>query len=466
VGAALIIAAPAMAEMRLTPSVRVSETFSDNVDQDPDGLEDEAFLTDVTPGATLRYSGARVNGSLDAFATLRHQNAGDDKGIDAIPSVAGFGEAEAIPETLFLNASASLSSELLNTRGNDTESNKTTVQNYSVGPTLRHRFGNFADGEVSYSFDQQLNSGGGNNLSDSRAHSGSVVLSSGTDFAKILWSLNASASQSERQNDDNVSRRAANVDLEYVVFRSFSLLGSGGYEKFDDGDPGNDVNGATWQAGFRWRPGPRTEISLEYGENDGDESFTGDLRYQITPRTTLRASYSEQLTVGQERLVQDLSFIGTDPNTGALIDTRTGLPFDPNASTTTLSNDTERTKVFRLALLGSRGRNTFSVSGSVEKTDQRGVGTTGDENAYTFDLGWTRRISPRANIDFSGSFERNEFELNGREDTEFSVGGGYSYNLYTNITAFAQYTFSKQFSDVEANEFTENLVTVGLNMSF
>ncbi len=466
-GALALGAAPMAAEFRLEPSISVQESFSDNVDQDPDGQEKTALITEVSPGAILRWTGRRVTTSIDLALTASHQTDGEDEGITLEPNAAGLGSVEILRENLFLDAAAAASADLLNTREQDTEANREIIQTYSASPRLVGSFGSFADAETSYRFDQVINddSGDSETLGNSQTHTIEAALNSGSDFAIYRWGLSGQVSESDRDNDDDVSRRDARLDLEYVVDRSFSLLASGGYQFFDDGDQSNDINDPTWNGGFRWRPGPRTDLTATYGQRDNAKSLAADLRYQITPQTGFFAIYSEVLETGQERLARDLSSIGTDPDTGALIDTNTGLPFDPSTSSTSLDNDTQRTKTLSTGLNGVRGRNTFGITGTVEFTeDQSSIGD--DEDAYIVNLSWGRQLSPRAQIGTNASYARNEFKLDGREDNEYSAGIEYSYNLFENMRAFGSYDFTKQDSTDSNEEFLENLVTLGVGVTF
>ncbi len=481
IGALLVNGAPVLAEFRFEPTLSVEERFSDNVDQDPDGQRTHAFITDVTPAADLRWTGSRVTTTLDLSVTARHQTAGEDEGEDVLPDVAGLANAELVREHLFLDASAAASTELLNTREQDTESNKSIVQTYSASPSLVGSFGDFADAETFYRFTQVIETGGsssgggqggGEDLDDEQTHQVGAALTSGTDFSQIRWTLSGEASESDRKAENDVgtegdvSRRDVALDLEYIIDRSFSLLGGVGYQQFDDGDIENDIDGMTWNTGFRWRPGTRTELTATYGKRDNANSFAGDLRHELGPRTSIFASYSEVLETGQERLADDLSAIGTDPDTGDLIDTRTGQPFETSTSTTTISNRTQRTRRFSTGVNGVRGRNTFGVNGSVEFSEEEGTGATEEEEGYQVGANWGRQLSPRAQLDVDANYARNDFKRENRTDNEYSGGISYTYNIFRNINVFTSYQLIVQTSDLESEEFYENLASLGLRMSF
>ena len=464
-------AAAVAQQVQLEPGISVQESYSDNVDRDPRSLREDAFITDVIPSVTLRWSGNRVTTAVDAASTFRHQTGGEDKGLSVLPNAAGLGSAEIWQDHLFFDASAAVSTELLNTQENDTDSNRSTVQTYNASPRLLGSFSDFADVETFYSFTQVFEDGGSDaadsDVGNTTTHAIGGTLSSGPDFTRLRWAFNASASEQDSDNDDDVSRRNVGLDLEYIVDRSFSGLGGVGYEFFDDGDSGNDISGLTWNVGFRWRPGSRTDITATFGRRDDDQSFDVDARHQLSPQTSIFARYEETLETGDERLAEDLSFLGTDPETGQLIDTRTGQPFDPSTNITTTDDDTQRTRTFTAGINGTRGRNTFGVSGRAEFTRDVGSAASNDEeDAYGVSVNWGRRLTPRANLDTSFDYFRNEFKNSSRTDNQYEAGFVYSYNLFRNLNAFGAYDFGVQTSDDKQEEFLENRVTLGVSVRF
>lgn len=465
-----------MAQVKLTPTVSVTETYSDNIDQLPDGQESSAILSDVTPALALRWRSARVTAAADASATFRHQTAGEDKGVEILPGLGGFSTFEVSRDLFFVDASASVSQQLLNTRQNDTSANRDTVQNYSLSPYVVGQFGGFANAELRYTLDQVLTGqdnnaafagSTANDLSDATTHTMRATLDSGADFSRLVWSLAASASESSRVDTTDVSRRDVALNVEYPVARWLSVLGGAGYQKFDDGDPVDEVDGPSWDAGILLRPGPRTELRATYGKRYDEQSLDAELTYRIGPRTTFVASYNEKLETGQERILDDLQFISADPTTGVLIDSRTGLPFNPNTSTTGLQDQTTRTKTLNVVLLGTRGRNSFQIQGTAENSKDEGTGSTNlEEDSYTFSVGWQRRLNPKTNLSVFGNYGRNEFTSDNRTDNEFGAGSTLSYVVFTNVDAFASYRFDKKISTDNTVEFMENRVSVGLRMTF
>ena len=89
-----------------------------------------------------------------------------------------------------------------------------------------------------------------------------------------------------------------------------------------------------------------------------------------------------------------------------------------------------------------------------------------DEDAYTLSLNWGRQLSPLSSLSSNVGYSRNEFKFDGRVDDEYSFDVQYSYSIFTNISAFSSYSFLRQDSTVDSEEFIENSITFGVNVAF
>ena len=464
----LALAGPVAAgNLTFTPSLELRAIFSDNVDLSPDGLDESALTTEIVPGFALRSESARATAALDAFPVGRHKTAGSDKGYSLAGSLTGLGTVEALEDLFFLESQISISQHVLSSRDSGSTANEETVQVYRVSPYLRTRFGGFAEGEARYRLSQVLIGGqedaGAAAASDSTTHGVNLSLDSGTEFSHLRWSASALGSYEDRSNDDDVTRWETGVEAEYAFNRFISILAAGGYQFFDDGDVANDIEEPTWQVGFRWRPGPRTDLRVRYGQRDGDRSANVEFSYDVTSRTSITAGYSEVLEKSQERLVRNVSSVELDPDSDQFTDPQTGLPFDPNQSPFDIDDETSRIKTFRFGLNGVRGRNTFGLNGAVqhEKTEPGGL----EEDVITLAGRFARRLNQRLTLDFFAGYEHIEFD-DGQEDDEYSVTAGMNYDLGTNLRAGLQYGFGWQNSNVDTSEYTENRLSVSLRMTF
>ena len=453
-------------DLRITPSLELRETFSDNIDLAPDGAEKSAVLSEVIPGVTLRSNSARFKGAADLFPILRHQTAGSDEGFNLAGNVAGFGKLEAVERHLFFDAQTSLSQQVLDNREAASTANEKTVAHYRFSPTYKHRFAGFAEAQAGYQLSQVFidaaNGGSGAAAaSDSTTQSVTAQLASGHDFTRLQWTLSSLLEEQDRTDANNISRQEYDLELGYAFGRTFTLLAGGGYQVFDDGISQNEINDPTWLAGFRWRPGPRTDLRATYGRRDADESAKVDFSYAVSPRTKIIAGYSRAIETSQERLTRTLSRIALGPETGDLIDRQTELAFDPNPSPFGINNRTTRTESFRLGFNGSRDRNAFGLNVLVATEETLPTGAKDDvvQVAGRF----SRRLSRHTDLNLFAAYERTEFD-DGQKDDEYFAQGGLSYKVYENVNAELSYSFRMQNSNIDTSEFMENRVLLGVRL--
>ena len=464
----LALAGPAAAgNLTIAPSLELRQIYSDNVDQEPDGLDESSLITEIVPGFTLRSESARATAALDVFPIIRYQTAGEDEGFTLAGGLAGLGTVEVEEDLVFIDAEASISQQVLSNKSGSSTADENPVGVFLVSPYLQNRFGGFAVGEARYRLSQVLigdqEDAGPFTVSDSTNHSVNLSLDSGADFSRLKWEVIARASYEDRSDDDDVERWETGLLTEYAINRSISVIAGAGYQFFDDGEPANDVDDPAWQVGFHWRPGPRTDLRVTYGQLDAERGPTVDFSYKISSRTSITASYSEILENSQERLARNTSFIDLDSETDQFIDPQTGLPFDVNQSPFDIDNQTSRVKAFHLGLNGARGRNTFSLNGTVQNETIEPGGL--EEDVIGLMGRFARRITPHLTLDLFAGYEQTEFD-DGQEDDEYSVNTGLSYRLYENLQAGVRYGFRLQNSNVDASEYTENRATVSLRMTF
>jgi uncharacterized protein (PEP-CTERM system associated) len=450
-------------DLTIAPSLTLSQSYSDNIDLDQSGDEESAFITEATPSFRLRSEGARSEAALDAASTFAYSSDGDDKGIEVIPNVAGFGTLELSRSLLFFDAETSVSKELLNSEQADTASNRETTAVLRASPYLTNRLGDYADSELRYTFEQIFVDSGSEDFSDDTIHRGSWQVDSDEALANLSSTFIASGAYSDRSSDHNIERVDILTELEYAVSPIFSLIAGGGYQRYDDGDSQNDVGDPAWEAGFRLHSA-NGELKATYGKREGDDSFAADLRYKLGAWTSVRAGYAEVLETGQDRLASDLSSIGEDPDTGILIDDRTGLPFNPDTGDTSLTNQTARTKRGRLDLIYDRHRDLIGIGGSIE--DQDDQTSNDDEKIKAVNVFWEHQMNRRLSFRVSGRYEHSKFEDDGRKDDEYLANALISYNLYRNVSAFASYLYRHKDSNDPTDEYEENRVTAGIRIEF
>jgi uncharacterized protein (PEP-CTERM system associated) len=453
-------AGPAGAAPQLRPWLLAEQQFSDNIDLDPDDDRRSAYVTEVTPGVSFRADISRFQGGFDGGVRTRYTTAGDDEGFQFDGVLTGDGELQLVPGRFFLQGEASVSQQVLNNAEAQTAANQDTVQVYQVSPVLRQPFGGFAVGELSYTFGQILISS--DEASNTTSNAVQASLASGYDFDRLRWALNNRASDSVRSGASNVQQADSLFQAEYGLTKWFSVIGAGGYQRFDAGEPRADFDAPVYFGGVRWRPGRRTDLALTYGHRDDRFSPAAELTYRFTEDSRLVASYSEGISTAQQRLATNLSFIGIDRDTGQFIDDRTGTPFDPRADPFNIDDQTVYIKAAQVELGVTRGRNSFGVQGYFGREET--VETGDEEEIYQANASWSRQLGRRLTFALSGGVEITKFPT-GRDDEEYLVQPGLRYLLSPRVALFADYRYRWQNSNDENVEYRENRVAVGVRLA-
>lgn len=447
-------------DWRFTQSASVIQTFSDNIDRDPPGSEKAALITEIGPAWTLSVNTARIDAVLTSSTQIRQQLL-HEEGTEIRGDVNATSTVELFDDFLFFDASAASSRQTLDTTSSGADEDQSQVSTVSFSPYISNRFGSFATSLLRVTFSQTLIDSSG--VSDAGTISLSHSLSSGRDFSKFQWAVNTSASRSARSESGDTTEAQVTFNPRYQVTRTLAVTGSAGFQTRDDGDSANDISDPTWDVGFDWRPSRRTNLSLSYGQRDAEKSVSADARYEITPRTSVSLTYSEEFETAQERLEQDLAAISINPDTGQLVSGDGDDPFNQNTNPFSLDDESTRTRRLNVSFSHSKRRDSYSAS--VQAEDSRSNGSV-DQKSVVATASWSREINPRTNLTVSGSVRRARFEDDDRTDTDVNFDTNISSQLYRDVSGFVSYSFSHRFSDAVSNEFTENSVQAGFSVNF
>jgi uncharacterized protein (PEP-CTERM system associated) len=367
---------------------------------------------------------------------------------------------------VFFDLRTSVSRQLLDAREATSASGASTtnrdfVATLSASPYLVHRLGDFADAEWRYTFSPVLVDAG--NTSDVYDHEGSLIIDSGPDFSFFGWTWTNTVGQEVRSEETDITTANTDFGVRYAIWQGFALIGGIGYEYRDgDEDESDNFDGVTWRGGFAYDPHPDLSLQATYGRRDNDESLDASLRYDISPKTSVTASYSEALESSQQRAISSLGRLILDPETGELIDEATGQPFtgdDPF----TFDDETTRTKTLQVGANHRSGRNTFRLTGLGGTSEG---GSDGDEEFYQARLTWGRTLSSDLSLTSSAAYDRSDFQDEDRTDDTYSLDVSLGYQLSSDARASLSYSFQNRESTDDDESFFENAVTVGLTLSF
>lgn len=461
------------AQWEFVPSLDISETYTDNVRLTSNNRQTD-FVTSVAPGLSITGLGRRSQVVIDytlSYFYFPNLNNGDVR-----HNFLGTGSFEVVRDWLYMSAQGSISEQFLNqlralsiSPANQT-ANRRTVQSYNLSPSLRHRFGSYADLDARYTF-RYFNSDNNPNdiangtfVSATGTQSVDASLTSGQYFWPFKWSVNVNHDTVNRVNSPgSFGNTRATGDVEAHLLSWFDLLASGGYEKFRNVGFTIDNKAATWDVGARLRPGPRTDITARFGRRFGDGIWSLNGRYTMSPRTAVIVEYREDIDTTQLRLGRRLGNI-TVGNNGTLIDPTTGVLFDPNDPGFDLGNQPFRSKRFSMSLAGSRKQNTFNVQSYYERRSRgapitlrvtRGV-------SFNFQRQQTRRVQATAFF----TYRKTNFEGGNRQDKFYGGSAGLSYRLGQIITSELTYNRSTRNSNFNLFDLDENAVTFTLRALF
>jgi uncharacterized protein (PEP-CTERM system associated) len=451
----LAASAPSLAgDWRVTPSLGVTETFTDNARSTSNNRSSD-FFTTVSPGLSVIGTGRQL--TLDFDYTFNYDKYMDNTDLDGYrQGFTGGGRAELIKESVFLDLRGSISQESIDRRGvvtateRSSAGNQSDVYTYSVSPYWQNRFGSFAESELRYRFAQTIfgtpNSDVNNNVaqspnsaSDATTNQVSANLVSGADFGNLLWRLSGDASNTDRDRG-TLETRNVDVALQYAITRTVSVLGGGGYDDIDDPTLIRDLSGPYWNTGLQLTPSPRTKLRFLGGRRYNDTNYAGELSYQITPRITLAANYSDTILTQQTQFLTNLDNIERD-QFGNFVDKRTGVNFSArNPGTLPLTDDVFREKTANANLRILSDRNTYTLFVFHTKRESQSaavVGTDGtifaptNETVTGTSFNFSRRLTEvvDAGFNFSYSHSKSDGGDNSSDNTYRAVASlGYLLN--------------------------------------
>jgi uncharacterized protein (PEP-CTERM system associated) len=498
--ALLAVAPPSHAGWRLTPTLGMTETFTDNVNLQPDERARTMWVTDVTPGMALRGESRRVSfegvlqSHLFGYSGTRLPDTNDSQTV-----YAANGQARLVDNWFYVDASASGGPRTASAFGPQAEGNlwargnSVEVKTWRVSPTLRHSFGRSADLMVRYTRDSV--DAGRNLLSSGEGKAWMANLSSGKSFYTLGWSLDYNRQDQDNKLTGPSSSESSQGTLRWRLARTFALTASTGYDSYDFKALGGRTAGHSWSGGFLWTPSGRTTVQASAGHRFFGPSGALDASHRMR-HTVFSVHYSDMITTSRQQMFLPASF-----DTSAMLDkmflpqipdpvqraaavqaylAATGLPPTLTDSINYLSNRWLREKAWRasMAINGAHGtlmlslfdtrRNALSeqqsdsnVLGSELARQNANVSQRGFSTAYTW------RANARTAATLIASSDRVEsFDTGLTQDVRMlrlRVTHDLGRHLQSAFEARRAHGGSDQLN---SRPYTENAVSATLSMQF
>jgi uncharacterized protein (PEP-CTERM system associated) len=318
--AALMVAQPAQAQWKVTPSLSLTETYTDNATLASDANKRAQWVTEAMPAIRIDGQNQRMQVSANARSSFFSYSNG--RPANARRNGVAYdaaGHLKVIDELLYVDARANGGTRSVSAFGPDdaginrfTRENRTELTNWSISPYLVRRFGNFAVATLRYSHDSV--NADETRFGSSEADSVSLNLASGRAWRDIGWNLRYAHQDVATDLFGDTSSENALAGLSYRVHRTLKLTATAGYDTYDYGAFGGRTSGPSWSAGFAWNPSARTAVEMSAGRH-----FLGNtgslLAAHRSRHTVWRASYADTVTSTRQQFSQ-----GEQIDTAALLD--------------------------------------------------------------------------------------------------------------------------------------------------
>jgi uncharacterized protein (PEP-CTERM system associated) len=458
------------ARTEFTPIISISETYTDNVELAPPGLEEADWVTETRAGFTFTGVGPRAQANIRYTPSL-FIFAGQNK-TDLRHDMSSSVGMELVEDHFFINGSAAAyetftgSDQDISISDRNISEDRIQVFSYSVTPELRNRFGSFAIGTLQYAFQRVENEEpkdpSSSGLADSSNNSVTLSVRSGEDFQRLRWNVSSGWRKEDRSGAaTNVTDKSVNANGSYNLNRTVALTAGAGYRDYSYGAGSTGLSGVTWDVGVRLTPSRRANLNVSYGKDRRNKHWTVSGSYQPSARTQAQISYNENYETSQNLQIGDLPSVGDQPSTpgiGGAFDffDRNELPGN------SLTDRVFLQKRFSVSLRHTFGDTTALVSASTEDRTYDG-GTSEKVRRGTARL--THRFNRLVSASASGTY-LNRDELSGREDDLYFASLNLSRVLIGSASVFVSYDYTRRDSNIFLFDMRENAYTAGLTASF
>ena len=320
------------------PSIDISESYDSAVLLP--GARGRDYITRITPTFAGTVDTQRLKGALTYSPTYNlYAMHGKESGFTH--NLNTNLTATLVPDLLFADlrgyaATQPLLGYAAPTVGTSGRVNEVQTTNFSAGPYLQKKFGDFAEFDAGYTISRTSSSslapGSGSTLASGAngnfsAQQETMSIASGPDFGRIKTSLAAVAAQ---YDGVGVYRGAHNetftASAGYALTRTVTATGSLGHETIVYGPGGpKKIDGLTWSGGVVLTPNADSSITAKYGRQQGATSFSFDGSYAPSARLKLLARYSQGIGTNLQNLQSALSGTVSGP-AGVAIDRSSGAP--------------------------------------------------------------------------------------------------------------------------------------------
>lgn len=476
----------------MTPSLKLAETYTDNVFLSPNGSEQSDWVTQIIPRISVTANRPRLR--LDAFyapeVVYHAQAEREDKVFHRGNAV---GTLELADELLFMEAGARVDQYDVSLRGPLTTSNvniignRATAANAYVSPYLLRDIGSAARAEARFTYSSWESDEDQPVLPDNTARRVYLRLTSGPAHRLLTWDVAYSGEKIKYETRQQTTSDEFTASVQRRITRAVSLLALAGYERYDTGI--ETLAEARWSAGFDWTPTPRTRFALTAGQRLNDDTYSLEFSHR-TRLTSWNVTYAEDVTTSREQFFLP----ATQSTAGALEQlflsqyqdpvarqeavqdfiARMGLPPSLGAPIYFFSDQLFLQKRW-LASVGLHGaRNTLVATGFWELRELVG-GTAPPAGDFAASksirtsggsLAWGLRLTPRNTWNLEAGYTRSDFLDSGQGDDFVYLQAGLTRQFQPRVSGSLYYRLQDNESTRGGAEYRENAGIASLLVRF
>ena len=488
--AAVLAAGATRAEtFRLTPSVTLSEFYSDNIALLPGDIATKGWITGLSPEIRAELSGVRAKGFLDF--RLQRNAYSSSSGLDGTRRfLNSSAKVEAVEKLFFVDARANITQQNRSPFGaaatpdsTSRGTNRVETKTYQVSPYLRGDYSDIASYQLR--FIETLSQADDPTIPDTRTSEWVAKIGNPKRSAKLGWAIDANALRLRNDNVGTLENSRIRGSLIYAVYPQLHVSAIEGHETTDFAGPprrGKDTPGV----GLEWSPSDRTQLSAVYEKRFFGEGHSALFTHR-TPLTAWKLVSIRDVAV----LPTQLATSGANSIANLMADLLTSAIPDPEAraaaalrrleeygvpGSSPISSDflTSRPFIVRstvgsVALLGTRNTVTLTVS---TRTQHAFAGSSGNAGSFAtddfrqngFNANFAHKLTPLTSMTFVAARLRTE----GLTATTQTRQGSYSLlltsRLGTNTTATLGVQHLEFSSSIAIDNYRENAIFGALNV--
>ena len=497
----------AAADWKITPTLNLLETYTDNVTLASRGNEISDFITQINPGVSLTGTGARLKVNLNYtmqnlfYANQNNQNT-------TMHQLSAGAKATLIKNFFFLDSTANISQQIISLQGplttnnENITNNRTNVKTYSISPYILHNFSNFATTQARYTHNAVYTDVGG--LSGSQSDTILLSLTSGSAFRKLGWGLNYNKQKIDGLGtlgtlgtlNTSIESEQYMGNLRYRVSSKFSLTGTSGYQKFSYTSIIGQSAGSFWTTGFIWTPSERTNITANTGKAFFGTTYTLMASHH-TRRSNWNLSYNQNITTTRDQFM-----IPATTNTANFLNQlwTSNIP-DPVMRQQTVDafirNNGLSASIFNpiniltnqfflqkrlqatVALSGTKNTLVFSMFHMLQEAQTLGNANSALSGANNFTLNnntkqiggnalWSHQISPRTSANVSAMYIKSNILDTGQEDETKTFTAGLTKLIRPKLNGAVNFRHVERTSNTiqDGAAYRENAIIASLSMRF